>query len=163
MVDGPEKTIWGREQKAWLEQTLVASNATWKLLISPTPIVGPDRGTKHDNHSNADFNHEGDEIRRWFQSHVPDNFFVVCGDRHWQYHSVHPKTGLTEFACGPACDAHAGGSPGEDKAWHRFHRVKGGFLTVSVAGDAAQSTLTFQHRDVLGNEVHTFSRTAERA
>ena len=42
--DGPEKTIWGTEQKAWLQRTLLESDATWKILISPTPIVGPDRG-----------------------------------------------------------------------------------------------------------------------
>ncbi|MDB4262255.1 alkaline phosphatase D family protein, partial [Akkermansiaceae bacterium] len=42
MPDGPEKTLWGAEQKAWLQSTLKASDAKWKLLISPTPLVGPD-------------------------------------------------------------------------------------------------------------------------
>jgi len=45
---------------------------------------------------------------------------------------VHPETGLTEFACGPLATL-TRRFPGEDKAWHKFHRVKGGFLTVSVA------------------------------
>jgi len=33
------------EQNGWLKQTLKASDATFKLLISPTPMVGPDDGT----------------------------------------------------------------------------------------------------------------------
>ena len=35
--DGPAKSIWGAEQKAWLKQTLLESDATFKLLVSPTP------------------------------------------------------------------------------------------------------------------------------
>ena len=52
----------------------------------------------------------------------PSSFLVFCGDRHWQYHSVDPATGVQEFSCGPASDEHAGGSPGEDRTYHRFHR-----------------------------------------
>ncbi len=150
MEDGPEKTIWGAEQKAWFKRTVKESTATWNVLVSPTPLVGPDRGSKNDNHSNSGFAHEGDELRAWMRENVPDNFFVVCGDRHWQYHSVHPATGVQEFSVGPASDSHASGTPGEDKAYHRFHRVKGGFLCVEVGAEAGKSTLTFQLRGVDG-------------
>lgn len=157
MPDGPEKTIWGPRQKEWLKQTIRESDATWKLLISPTPLVGPDRGRKNDNHANSGFRHEGSEIREWFQKHVGNNLIVVCGDRHWQYHSVDPRTGLNEFSVGPASDAHASGSPGFDKKYHRFHRVKGGFLCVRVECRAGQSVLTFEHRDVLGSVVYRWT------
>lgn len=150
MPDGPEKTIWGAEQKAWFKRTVAESDATWKVLISPTPLVGPDRPTKNDNHSNAGFAHEGNEIREWIKEHVPDNFFVVCGDRHWQYHSVHPTSGVQEFSVGAASDSHAGGTPGENKAYHRFHRVKGGFLCVELRPMGKQSEIAFQLRDVNG-------------
>lgn len=158
VADGPEKSIWGREQKEWLKRTMLESDATWKVLISPTPVVGPDRGTKNDNHANTGFQHEGDEIRDWFRANLPDNLFVICGDRHWQYHSVHPKTGLNEFSVGPASDAHASGSPGMDEAYHRFHRVKGGFLTVALERRGSQSFLTVQHRDVMGAVVYEWKR-----
>src|SRR5690606_5099717 len=69
--DSPEKTIWGLEQKAWFKKTVTESDATWKLLISPTPMIGPDRPHKKDNHSNAAFQHEGDELRGWFSKHLP--------------------------------------------------------------------------------------------
>lgn len=162
MPDGPEKSIWGVEQKAWLKRTLRASDATWKLLISPTPLVGPDRERKNDNHSNAGFEHEGNEIRDWLKAHVPDNFFVICGDRHWQYHSVHPVSGTQEFSVGAASDSHAGDTPGENKEYHRFHRVKGGFLSVELRTDGQQSLIAFQLRDVSGTVVYDtmFRRTA---
>ena len=137
-----------------LKRTLRESDATWKILISPTPLVGPDRLNKNDNHSNAGFAHEGDEIRAWLKEHVPDNFFVVCGDRHWQYHSVHPTAGTQEFSVGAASDSHAGGSPGENKDYHRFHRVKGGFLSVELKPMGGQSQIAFQLRDVGGTVVY---------
>ncbi len=154
MQDGPDKTIWGAEQKAWLKKTLAASDATWKVLISPTPIVGPDRKNKNDNHANEGFKHEGDEFRAWVKKNVADNFFVICGDRHWQYHSQHPDTGLNEFACGPGSDEHASGTPGENKQWHRFHRVKGGFLSVNVRDGG----IVFRHHDVKGDIVYEWNR-----
>jgi alkaline phosphatase D len=150
MPDGPDKTIWGAEQKEWFKRTVKESTATWKVLVSPTPLVGPDRGNKNDNHSNAGFTHEGDEIREWLKANVPDNFFVVCGDRHWQYHSVHPTAGVQEFSVGPASNSHASGSPGEDKTYHKFHRVKGGFLSVELRPNGAESEIAFQLRDVDG-------------
>ncbi len=154
MPDGPDKTIWGSAQKAWFQKTVKESTATWKILVSPTPLVGPDRGKKNDNHANTGFTHEGDEIRNWLKANVPDNFFVICGDRHWQYHSVHPKTGLQEFSIGPASDEHASGSPGEDKTYHRFHLVKGGFMSVDIRREGDKSVLVFHHHDVFGKVVY---------
>lgn len=158
MKDGPEKTIWGGEQKRWLKNTLLASDADWRVLISPTPIVGPDRANKGDNHSNKAFQHEGDEIRQWVKENVAGNLFVACGDRHWQYHSVHPKTGLHEFSCGPVSDQHAGGTPGENPEYHKFHRVKGGFLSVTVERAGDGSTISFRFHDVNGNVQYEYTR-----
>jgi alkaline phosphatase D len=154
MPDGPEKTIWGREQMEWVKSSILASDATFKLLISPTPIVGPDRGNKSDNFSNKAFGHEGTAFRAWTQEHKLTNLFTSCGDRHWQYHSVDPVTGLNEFSTGAASDKHAGGSPGLDPEFHKFHRVKGGFLSVSVAKANDQPTITFRHHDVDGGVVY---------
>jgi alkaline phosphatase D len=153
--DGPDKTIWGKEQKAWFKKSVGESTARWKVLVSPTPLVGPDRIGKNDNHANAGFKHEGDELREWLKEHAP-GLVVVCGDRHWQYHSVHTDTGLNEFSVGPASDEHAGGTPGEDKAVHRFHRVKGGFLSVTVRPEKDKSVARFTLHDVSGKAVYTW-------
>jgi alkaline phosphatase D len=148
--DGPEKTIWGQEQKTWLKRTLADSDARWKVLITPTPIVGPDRSNKNDNHANAGFAHEGDEFRGWVRENCPNNFFAVGGDRHWQYHSVHPETGMHEFGCGPPSNRHAAGSPSLDEAYHRYHAVRGGFLSVTIK----DGQVAFRHHNVRGNVVY---------
>lgn len=155
--DGPEKTIWGREQIEWLAASILESDADWKVLISATPIVGPDRSSKADNHSNQAFAHEGNEIREWIRDHASNNLFVVCGDRHWQYHSIDPKTGIQEFSCGPASDVHAGGVPDDATDEYRFLRVLGGFLSVSVEPEGERSQITFRHHDVAGTVVHEWS------
>ena len=154
MPDGPDKTIWGREQLAWLKESLLASDAEFRVLISPTPIVGPDRENKADNHANKAFAHEGSAFRAWTKENKLDNLFVCCGDRHWQYHSVDPASGLHEFAAGAASDQHAGGSPGRDETYHKFHRVKGGFLTVQVYQERNRPTIALRHHDVRGVVVH---------
>lgn len=144
MPDGPEKTIWGTEQKQWFRRTVSESDATFKVLVSPTPLIGPDRDNKRDNHSNAVFTHEGDELRAFIAAQ--QNLVVVCGDRHWQYLSVHPQTGVREYSCGPASNAHAGGWQQSDfrEDYHKYLNVTGGFLSATCERADGLSTLTFR-------------------
>ncbi|MFQ6133555.1 MAG: alkaline phosphatase D family protein [Armatimonadota bacterium] len=161
MPDGPDKTIWGQKQKAWLKRTVAESDATFKVLISPTPIVGPDRESKADNHANKAFQHEGDEIRRWIRDHAPE-LVVVCGDRHWQYASVHPETGVREYCCGPISDQHAGGFREKIEDYHRYFNVVGGFLAGTVERLEGKPTLTFRHYSVKGEVLFEDRLTAGR-
>lgn len=65
---GPEKSIWGEKQKAWLQQTLLESDAVFKILVSPTPMVGPDDLRKQDNHTNPlGFRAEGEAFFQWLK------------------------------------------------------------------------------------------------
>ncbi len=152
--DGPDKSIWGREQMAWLKRTLLESDADFRVLISPTPIVGPDRDNKADNHANSAYKYEGDHFRDWTRQ--LNNFYTCCGDRHWQYMSIDPASKLREFSCGPASDAHAGGNPKPEPEIQPFLRVKGGYLTVSVFKEQGIPTIAFRHHDVHGKVVHEF-------
>ena len=155
MVDGPEKTILGTKQKAWLFQTLDASTAKFKLVFSPTPIVGPDRSGKKDNHANRIFAHEGEQLRRKFSA--VDGVIVLCGDRHWQYASVDTETGLWEFGCGPGSEKHQlGWKKGDERPSHRFLRVAGGFLSGHLDSKGKTSVLTLHHRKVNGDVMSTF-------
>ena len=150
MPDGPDKTIWGKQQKAWFKRTIQQSDATFRILISPTPLVGPDRKNKHDNHSNVDFAHEGNELRQFISKQK--NMYVICGDRHWQYVSVDAKTGVREYSCGPASNEHAGGWSNDKKLpEHRYLNVIGGFLAVIVDRSEGKPTLTFRHYGVDGD------------
>lgn len=154
------KTIWGEEQKKWLKFTMAESDATFKIVFSPTPIVGPDRDRKVDNHANKAYETEGKWAREYLSQQ--QNTFVVNGDRHWQYVSVDDKTGLTEFGSGPVSDFHAQGwDPNDVRPEHRFLRVKGGFLEIEVQSrDQNKPVLTFTHRDVDGGVVNEVSYAA---
>ncbi|MEP4079078.1 alkaline phosphatase D family protein [Haloferula sp.] len=149
MEDGPEKTILGAKQWKWLEKTMRESDATFKLYVSATPVVGPDRKNKNDNHANEGFKHEGQRLRKLLSS-IP-GCFVINGDRHWQYCSIDPETKLNEFGSGPASDQHAAGFRMEmQKEWQPFLRIKGGYLSVEVVADEARVV----HHDVDGKPVN---------
>ena len=149
MADGPEKTILGVEQKAWLFKTLDASTATFKLVFSPTPVVGPDRSGKKDNHANTIFAHEGEQLRQKFSS--VDGVIVLCGDRHWQYVSRDAKTGVREYSCGPTTNKHATGFSEKNRSeMHQYLKIKGGFLRVDVDRVDGKPQVTFRHHGVDG-------------
>jgi alkaline phosphatase D len=153
MPDGPGKTIWGAQQKDWFKRTVQESEATFRILISPTPLVGPDRKNKRDNHSNANFTHEGNELREFIGKQK--NMYVLCGDRHWQYVSVDPKTGVREYSSGPASDQHAGGwSNDKRRAMHQYLNVIGGFLAVTVDRAKGNPEITFRHYNVDGKVMY---------
>jgi alkaline phosphatase D len=167
--DGPDKTIWGAEQKAWLKKTLKESDATFKVLISPTPMVGPDDLRKTDNHTNiGGFRHERDEFFHWLKESglAKQHFYLVCGDRHWQYHAIHP-TGIEEFSCGALVDANSrpGRKAGDPKSTDPKGLIKqpylqdppsGGFLLIQVtpASKDRPATLTFAFHDEKGKLLY---------
>ncbi len=153
LPDGPDKTIWGQDQKHWLFKTLKESNATYKLIISPGPILGPDRLNKNDNYSNSRYAYEGDEIREYLNRF--DNIFLCNGDRHWQYVTHWPQTHLWEFGTGAGTDQHAGGwQQSDNRPEHRFLRVKGGYLHGRVYQENGLPFILFEHCDVDGQVVH---------
>jgi alkaline phosphatase/alkaline phosphatase D len=162
MPPGPDKSLWGAEQREWLQNSLLASDATFKILITPTPMIGPDDAYKKDNHTNPDgFRDEGEAFFLWLKEHNfhEKNFFIVCGDRHWQYHAVHPS-GIEEFSTGTLVDQNArtGRLPGDPESTDPDGRitqyfvqdepaeVTGGFLMISVvplADEGARAEFVF--------------------
>lgn len=167
--DGPEKTIWGKKQRDWLKNTLKSSDATFKLIISPTPMIGPDDRSKTDNHANiGGFQHERDEFFKWIQQEKlnQQGLYLICGDRHWQYHSIAPS-GVEEFSTGALVDANSrlGIKPGskrgtdpnaEVKQPFTSHPATGGFLYVTVkpAKETNSATASFQFYDEHGVLLH---------
>ena len=179
------KTLWGAEQISWLRRTLRESDATFKILISPTPMIGPDDAEqagrpaeghdslKRDNHADpAGFRHERDQFFGWLTNNgflVDQNFFIICGDRHWQYHSIDP-TGFEEFSTGALVDGNSrlGRSPGDPESTdpeglieqpYTQTEASGGFLHVTITpGERPTATMRFQ--DELGVLLHTVVKVA---
>ena len=172
-TDGPGKTIWGAEQKAWLKRTLAASDATFKIMISPNPMVGPDDARKFDNHTNfGGFRHERDEFFKWLKDSgvSKKGFYLMCGDRHWQYHSIHP-TGIEEFSCGALVDANSrlGRKPGDPESTDPKGLIRqvyaqkersAGFMQVQVdpAKGGVSAKLTVTWHDEHGKVLHTTTK-----
>ena len=173
MKDGPNKSIWGAEQKAWLKKTLAESDATFKLMISPTPMVGPDDKRKFDNHTNFNgFRHERDEFFAWLNKTgiAKKNFYLVCGDRHWQYHAVH-RSGIEEFSCGALVDPNSrlGRSPGDPASTDPDGLIKqlytqkersGGFLMIESVPALPEipASLNFVFHDENGAVLHKHTK-----
>jgi alkaline phosphatase/alkaline phosphatase D len=185
MPSGPGKSLWGAEQLAWLERTLLESDATFKILISPTPMIGPDDAgqagqpaeghdaRKRDNHVGpAGFQYERDEFFGWLIDNrflEEQNFYIICGDRHWQYHSIHP-TGFEEFSSGALVDANSrlGRSPGDPESSDPEALIEqpytqtepsGGFLHVTVS-PGVPPTATFRFHDERGELLYTAEKAA---
>jgi alkaline phosphatase D len=172
--DGPEKTLWGKEQKEWLMKTILESDAVFKVLVNPTCIVGPDNPDQEDNQADEAFGTEGRAFRRWTLENHLDHFYVCNGDRHWQYMSTDPETGLREFSVGPSSDRHVLYGPRFQPKFHSFYREGGGFLSVSfstgekkvlarpqrIVQEKTVPTINFRFHDVNGNVLYEYRDTA---
>lgn len=172
MEDGPGKSIWGKEQMAWLKKTLKASHAVFKILIVPSPMVGPDKGRKSDNHTNfGGFRHEAGEFFAWLgeEGFSSEELFIITGDRHWQYHSIHPS-GFQEFSAGSISYANAqravkpGDARGTDpqgliKQPYVSPDLRGGFLQVYVipGGEGRKDEFKVRVFDEWGRNVYTYA------
>ena len=169
MEDGPGKTIWGEEQKAWIKKTLSESDAKYKLFISATPMIGPDDLRKTDNHTDiGGFRHEQADLFAFLKETGIDKkgFYFICGDRHWQYHSV-DSSGLEEFSCGALVDVNSrlGRKPGDPESTDPDGLIKqpyyqtpksGGFLMVEVKAEGeSDAKLKVTWHDEHGETLHT--------
>jgi alkaline phosphatase/alkaline phosphatase D len=192
MEPGPEKSLWGEEQREWLQSTLLESDATFKLIFTPTAMVGPDDlytgvqgGILSPIFGGAPVGQEGDARRRdshttpyGFQDEALDFFawlaenafgdqqvFLICGDRHWQYHSIHPS-GYEEFSVGAIIDRNSrlGPKPGEPDSTDEGGLIQqpylqaeasGGFLLISLdPGQADDPVIEFAFYDEQGELLY---------
>ena len=144
-------------------KTVKEADATFKMLISPTPLVGPDHLWKaelSDNLADIDWSFEGDKLRGFISKQK--NMFVICGDRHWQYISKHKKTGILEYCSGPSTDKHATTMQNPDRSMHLYYQPKGGFLAVTIDRIEGVPTATFRHYGATGQVHNEDIRVAQK-
>jgi alkaline phosphatase D len=93
LVDDPHnnKTLLGKEQLHWLEQGLVDSNATWKIISTTVPITIPNcynstRGCDSwatDGTTNKTFTSERSEFLKFLDDNNINNIVFVTTDVHF--------------------------------------------------------------------------------
>ncbi|KAA0596031.1 alkaline phosphatase/alkaline phosphatase D [Azospirillum lipoferum] len=170
--DTPDKSLWGVEQREWLEKTLRESKAPFKIIITPSPIIGPDDAKKSDNQTNfGGFRREGETFLEFLHgNNLVSSTVIITGDRHWQYHSIHP-TGVEEFACGTAHrqNSRYGVKPGQGtdpegriRQPYLMAEPEGGFIEVAVepGSGSEKATLVIRLWNETGLLRHEVRRVA---
>jgi len=92
--DGPGKTMLGAAQRRWLIDSVSASTAVWKVVVSSVPLSVPTGGRSHDSWSNANaqgvpdehgggFAVERDTILRTLRQRGVRNLVFLASDVHF--------------------------------------------------------------------------------
>ncbi|MGH7366411.1 MAG: alkaline phosphatase D family protein [Candidatus Rokuibacteriota bacterium] len=114
-IDGPGKTMLGAAQRRWLIDSVSASTAVWKVVVSSVPFSVPTGGGVHDSWSNANgrgvpdehgtgFAVERDAILRALRQRGVKNLVVLAaGVQHAELIRLHPTHDWSfhEFVAGP--------------------------------------------------------------
>lgn len=93
--DGPDKTIWGERQLAWLKRELLASTAPVKLLAQ-----GSEWESFGSDDSYARFRYARDAFFKWVDEQIIEGVILLSGDRHFSS-AYHVNRRFLEFSSGP--------------------------------------------------------------
>jgi alkaline phosphatase D len=117
-TDGPEKTMLGDVQLAWLLDGLERSTATWKIIASSVPLSVPKPGVSsapgNDGWANGvdgtGFETELKRIAHWIVSRGVRNVVWLAGDVHFVQANVYDvdddgSADFHEFVAGPLAAA----------------------------------------------------------
>lgn len=113
--DGPGKTMLGAAQRRWLTDSVTASTAVWKVVVSSVPLSVPTGGRAHDSWSSANvqgvpeehrtgFADERDAILRTLRQRGVKNLVFLAADVHHAElirHHPTPEWSFHEFIAGP--------------------------------------------------------------
>jgi len=191
--DDPNKSMLGVEQTKWLDETLAASTAPFKMVVFSLPFIGPDRPEevtqeekdnlgiinlfrppRIDNLANEAWHLERTRLLELLSKH--EGVIVICGDRHWKYHSAWPSRfnpKIHEFVCGATSDKHAAsllrmyGVPkpeDNDLLYWRDEVEQGGFLSVVVepAQGGSPAVAIFRFHKVDGSPAYPLNTNGTR-
>ncbi|MBN2288557.1 MAG: hypothetical protein JXQ83_04440, partial [Candidatus Glassbacteria bacterium] len=117
---------------------------------------------KKDNHANRlGFFTEGRNFLNTLRQNRVDNFFIVCGDRHWKYYSLHPETGYEEFCSGALTDGASVKDPdySEPTVERKWYLGNGGFMLVRIeVKGLGPPAAVFDYYEKGGGLVHSVRR-----
>jgi len=150
---GPDKTLLGPAQKAWLKRTLRASTARLKLVA----LGGQWLADYHRYESYAMFRHERDELLAFLAAERIPGVILLSGDRHMSELARLDRPGLPplyELTASPAANRTLA------KALDQPNPLRlGGYSSGPNYGlidhDPVMATVTLRLKDVDGKEVLT--------
>jgi len=152
--DNPDKTMLGAGQLRWLKNALLASTATFKVIVSGSQVLNdPQRFEGWHN-----FRTERDGFLKWLQDHGIRGVMLASGDRHHTELLRLPRAGtypLHELTCSPTTSGPGRNAKPEHPALHvpgTFVNQRN-FCTLDVAGTRGQRTLTMRSWDFKGREL----------
>lgn len=160
LPDGPEKTMLGKEQLAWLKENLQKSDATWKFIISTVTLSIPTAcPARCDGWANAEgptgFERELLEITKLILENKIRNVVWLSGDMHLadaiQYDPDRDRVvDFYEFVAGPLSALTYFVAPLDNtlnptRIFGAADRWNFGQLKISAAG-----RLTLEYIDVTG-------------
>lgn len=93
--EGPAKTMLGKPQKEWFKESIRASMAPFKFVVSSVPFLGawgPDKWSGYAT--------EREELRQFFRSERITGIIVLSADVH-AARGLSGADGLREFVVGP--------------------------------------------------------------
>ncbi len=151
-LDGPNKTMLGRTQRAWLLDGLSRSTATWKVIATSVPLSSPKSGSVTMPGSDSwakgsdgtGFEHELRAIVDVIVSRPIRNVVWLAADVHFVQANAYDANGdgvvdFHEFICGPLSGASPAPRPPEPGLRPTTLYSEGGFMNfcqASVRGAA---------------------------
>lgn len=93
--DGPEKTMLGKVQKEWFKESIRASRAPFKFIISSVPFLGSWGADKWSGYAT-----EREELFRFFRAENVSGIIILSADLHLAMDQAGPNR-LREFVAGP--------------------------------------------------------------
>lgn len=153
-ASNPAKTMLGSAQKTWLKNALLASDATFKVIISSVPI----RWGKPSLDGWDGFVHERREILDFIATNKIRNLSFITADTHLL--SVHQhRDGIREYMCGPGAQLFHPAVPDDPEV--RFRASLRNFVKVSVDPTVSPAKISFEFIDPVSGSVYKDEWTDE--
>jgi phosphodiesterase/alkaline phosphatase D-like protein len=148
----PTKPFLGPQQMQWLQQALVQSNATWKVIATSVPTFygGTD--------SWDGYVHEREQLLHFLRQQDLHNVVFLAADQHLA--AIRElREGLLEVQAGPVAQFLGGGLHSREPE-QRWHGTVRNFAMVHVDPNAQPSTLRIVFHDNQGNVLREHTATA---